>query len=136
MATYIKVFVEKADDGTYWGTTQDIPGVVSTFGNSLQELKQNLKIAFDDYIEVAESENEDWVAEVKKRKGFVYHMDMKSFFKLVPEVKITAIAEKAHINASLMRQYVTGRANASEYRVRQIEKAIHELGEELLSVSF
>lgn len=135
MENEVKVYVEKASDGTYWGTTQNIPGVVSAYGNSLKELKKNLKVAFEDYIEVAESEKEDWVDDVKN-KDFVYQMDMKSFFKLVPEVKITAIAEKARINTSLMRQYVTGKANASEDRVKQIEKAIHELGEELLSVSF
>jgi hypothetical protein len=34
-----------------------------------------------------------------------------------------------------MRQYATGKANASEQRAKQIEKAIHELGKDLLSVS-
>ena len=44
----IKVFVEKAEDGTYWGTTQNIPGVVTAYGNSLEELKVNFRAAFDD----------------------------------------------------------------------------------------
>lgn len=35
-----------------------------------------------------------------------------------------------------MRQYVSGKAAASEERVKLIEKAIHELGRELQSVSF
>lgn len=35
----------------------------------------------------------------------------------------------------LLRQYATGKANASEKRAKQIEKAIHELSKELLSVS-
>jgi len=29
-------------------------------------LKKNLKFAFDDYLEVAEEEKEDWVQDVKK----------------------------------------------------------------------
>lgn len=57
------------------------------------------------------------------------------FFKLLPEVKISSIAKKARINESLMWQYATGKANASEERAKQIEKAFHELGEELLSIS-
>ncbi|MGY5847887.1 hypothetical protein ACW6QP_10760 [Salegentibacter sp. HM20] len=65
---------------------------------------------------------------------FEYQLDIASFFKLLP-IKISAIAEKTGINPSLMRQYATGKANASEDRARQIEKAIHELGEDLLSVS-
>ncbi|WP_335966679.1 type II toxin-antitoxin system HicB family antitoxin [Galbibacter sp. PAP.153] len=136
MKQLIQVYVEKADDGTYWGTTQNIPGVVTAYGNSLEELKENLKAAFEDYLEVAEEEKEDWLNDVKQMDEFVYKMDLSSFFRLIPEVKISAIAEKANINTSLLRQYVTGKSNPSEERVKQIEKAIHELGEELLSVSF
>lgn len=61
----LKVLVEKGDDGTYWGTTQNVPGVISTFGNSLEELKANTQAAFADYIETAEQCKEDWVREVK-----------------------------------------------------------------------
>ncbi|MBZ9728593.1 type II toxin-antitoxin system HicB family antitoxin [Salegentibacter sp. JZCK2] len=44
----VEIYVEKAEDGTYWGSSQNIPGGISAFGNSLDELKQNLKIAFQD----------------------------------------------------------------------------------------
>ena len=131
----VKIYVEKADDGTYWGTTQNVPGSVSSYGNSLEELKNELKRAFDDYVEVAEEAGEDWVDSLKNIKGFEYVLDIPSFFKLLPQLKISSIAKKAHINESLMRQYATGKANASEKRAKQIEKAVHELGEELLSVS-
>ncbi len=63
-------------------------------------------------------------------------MDLQGFFHLIPEVKISAIGRKAGINESLIRQYVSGKAVASEKRVKHIEKAIHELGRELQSVSF
>ena len=55
----IQVYGEKAEDGSFWGTTQNIPGVVSTYGNSLEELKRNLEQAFRDYLEVAEDLKED-----------------------------------------------------------------------------
>lgn len=29
----VKVFVEKAEDGTYWGTAQNVPGAVTAYGN-------------------------------------------------------------------------------------------------------
>lgn len=132
----IEVYVEKHDDGTYWGTTQNVPGLVSAYGNSMEELKKNLLVAFQDYIEVAELENEDWVNEIKDIKTFTYQVDVQSFFRLIPEVKISALAKKAGINESLMRQYATGKANASEERMKEIEKAVHELGKELLSISF
>lgn len=134
MKKTIEVYVEKAEDGTYRGSTQNIPGGVTACGHNLEELKENLKIAFEDYLEVAKEENEEWMDSVKELKTFEYNLDIQSFFKLLP-VKISAIAEKAGINPSLMRQYATGKANASEQRAKQIEKAIHELGKDLLSVS-
>lgn len=136
MKNSIQVFIEKADDGTYWGTTLNLPGVISAFGNSLEELKKNLQSAFADYIEVAEEEKEKWVPDVKKLENWEYKMDLQALFYLIPEIKISAIGKKAKINESLMRQYVTGKATASEERMRVIENAIHELGAELQAVSF
>lgn len=109
----IEVYIEKANDGTYWGSTQNLPGGVSTYGNSLDELKQNLKAAFKDYLEVGRELNEDWVAEIEKLTEFEYQLDITSSFRLLP-IKISAIAEKTGINPSLMRQYATGKANVSE----------------------
>ncbi len=131
----IVVHVERADDGTYWGTSQNVPGVVTAFGNSLEELKESFAQAFVDYVEVAKDINEPWAEEVEQMKEFSFKLDLQSFFKLVPEIKINAIASKAGINASLLRQYATGKANASEERAKEIEKAVHQLGKELLSVS-
>lgn len=132
----IKVLVERHDDGTYWGTTQNVPGVVSSFGETLEELKENLQTAFDDYVEVAEEEGEKWVKEVKKINEWDYNMNIQAFFDLIPEVKISAIGKKAGINESLMRQYARGKAAVSEDRMKLIEKSVHDLGKELTSVSF
>ena len=132
----IHVYVEKADDGTYWGTSQNIPGVVTTFGTSLTELKANFSQAFADYLEVATETSEPWLPQVQHSTDFTFELDLTSFFKLVPEVKISALAQKAGINASLLRQYATGKARASEARAKQIENAIHQLGRELLTVGF
>ena len=135
MMNTVKVYVEKAEDGTYWGTTENVPGVVSACGDSLEALKHNMQQAFTEYLQVAKSEGEEWVKDIMSVAGFEYRLDIPSFFKLLPELKISLLARKAGINESLMRQYATGKANASEKRAKQIEKAIHELGEELLSVS-
>ena len=132
----VKVFVEKADDGTYWGTTQNLPGVVSAFGDTLEELKGNIKVAVDDYIETAQELEENWIDKVLPVQGYEFKMNIESFFHLVPQVKITAIARRAKINPSLMRQYATGRATVSEERLKLIQGTIHELGKELQSVTF
>ena len=52
------------------------------------------------------------------------------------KVKVSNIANKANINPSLLRQYKTGKVKASEEQAKKVLKAMHELGKELLSVSF
>ena len=131
----IEVFVEKAEDGTYWGTSQNFEGIVSTFGNSLEELKANFEEAFSDHMEVAKDTGEAYADEYEKAK-FSYSMDLSSFFDLVPELKISSIAKKANMNESLLRQYKNGLATASQEQAKKIEQAVHELGRELLSVHF
>lgn len=131
----INVYVEKAKDDIYWGTSTNAPGVVSAYGVSLSELKKNFEQAYSDYIETAKEMDEDWVNDFAN-PNLVYELDLQEFFKLVPEISMTGIAQKANINKSLLRQYATGKANASEKRLKEIEDAVHELGQELLSVSF
>jgi len=130
----IEVVVERHYDGTFWGTTQNIPGVVTAFGASLDELKKNLEQAFLEYVAAAAELGEAWIEEVRTRKEWAFYMNMQALFALVPEVKISAIARRAGINESLMRQYATGKAVVSEDRLRYIEQTIHDLGRELQTV--
>jgi predicted RNase H-like HicB family nuclease len=136
MQKNVNVSVEKHKDGTYWGTTSNIPGVVSAFGCNLSELKESITLAYKDYYELAEELEEDFLKNIVKNPTFKYHLDIKSVFELLPEVKISNIAEKAGINTSLLRQYKTGKKTASEEQANKVLKALHELGQELLSVSF
>ena len=130
----IEVVVERHYDGTFWGTTQNIPGVVTAFGASLDELKKNIEQAFLEYVAAAAELGEAWIEEVRTRKEWAFYMNMQALFELVPEVKISAIARRAGINESLMRQYATGKAVVSEDRLRYIEQTIHDLGRELQTV--
>ena len=136
MGSLINVSVEKHKDGTYWGVTQNIPGVVTAFGATLSELKDNLITAYNDYYELAVELKEDYLDEISKTASFKYQLDLKSIFDLLPEVKISNIADKAGINASLLRQYKTGSKEASEEQANKVLGALHDLGKELLSVSF
>lgn len=132
----INVYVEKHDDGTYWGSTQNIPGGVTAFGNTLAELKINLKEAYRDYYDLAVELKETYINQLDINPDFNYKLDLQSVFVLLPEIKISNIAEKAKVNASLLRQYKTGKAEASEEQAQKVLSAIHQLGQELLSISF
>ncbi len=128
------IYVEKHEDGTYWGTTQNFEGIVSSYGSTMEELKANIADAFADNLEIAQELGEDYASQYEHVK-FTYKLNLKSFFDLVREVKISNIAEKAGINPSLLRRYKLGET-ASEEQLKKIETAVHRLGEELLSVAF
>ena len=132
----MNVFVGKHKDGTYWGTVTEVPGVVASYGNTLSELKSNVEQAYADYYELAVDLKEDYVVNLEKKPDFTYLLNLKNIFHLLPEVKVSNIANKANINPSLLRQYKTGKAQASEEQAKKVLNAMHELGKELLSVSF
>ncbi len=131
----IQIFVEKHKDGTYWGTSQNFEGIISSFGDTFEELQDNFKTAFTDHIELAKELEESYANDYEK-VTFDYEMDLTAFFELVPELKISSIAKKANINQSLLRQYKTGNKTASTEQLYKIQTAIHNLGKELLSVHF
>ena len=110
MSKKIQVYVEKSNDGSYWGTSQNYEGIVSTFGNSLEELKQNFQTAFADNLEIAKEIGEPYANDYNNVE-FIYKMDLSSFFNLIPELKISSIAKKAGLNESLVRQYKNGLAS-------------------------
>ena len=132
----MKVSVEKHEDGTYWGTVTEVPGVVTSFGATLAKLKINLEQAYADYYALAVELEEEFVQEIEAKPDFVYLLNLKNIFQLLPEVKVSNIAKKANINPSLLRQYKTGKTEASEEQAKKVLKAMHQLGEELLSITF
>ncbi len=51
-------------------------------------------------------------------------------------VKIGAVAKEAGINASLLRQYLSGVKRPSVEQVRRVEDALHRVGQRLMDVRF
>ena len=131
----IEVSIEKSKDNNYWGTSQNFDGIVTTFGDSLEELISNFEKAFADHMELANDLGESY-ANKYNNVEFDYKMNLTSFFELVPELKISSIAKKANMNESLLRQYKNGLTTASPEQTKKIQEAVHELGRELLSVQF
>ena len=135
MKKIIEVFVEKNSDGSYWGTSQNFEGLVTTSGESLEELQVNFKSAFADNLEIAKEFEEEYANDYND-VDFEYKMDLSSFFELVPELKISSIAKRANMNESLVRRYKSGKETVTEEQANKILNAIHDLGRELLTVKF
>jgi hypothetical protein len=66
---------------------------------------------------------------------FEIQYDLTALFEQFNYLKITAIAEKAKLNATLLRQYVTGIKNASPKQAKKVEDAIQKIGRELANIA-
>lgn len=132
----IKVNVEKSADGVYWGTTQNIPGIVTADGVDLNALKKNLHEALELYIETAKDIDDKQILKLLSEGiDFEYHLELSEIFKRLKVINKSAFAERIGISPSLLRQYsVKKDMYISEERVKKIEKELHLLGQELQSI--
>jgi hypothetical protein len=55
---------------------------------------------------------------------------------LYPEINVGRFAEKAGINAGLLRNYINGFKKPSKEREQQVLQQIHQLGQEFVAVEF
>lgn len=131
----IKVQIEKSSDGRYYGTTQNIPGVVVADGDNLDDLKDELKKAVELYLEVAEDYDTDTFQKLQNGFEFEYDIDISELFSIFGVLNKSKFAERIGINPSLFRNYTTKKDTyISEKRAKEIERGLHQLGEELLTL--
>ena len=63
---------------------------------------------------------------------YKHKYDLSALFDVFSFLKISNVAEIAGINASLLRQYVTGNKQASAAQAKKVEGAIQKLGKALI----
>ena len=127
------LIIEKTDK-EYWVTVKELSGVYS-IGTSIDEAIANTKIAISEYLEDIPEGLDVPEMFVNKNIQFKIQYDLESLFEKFNFLNKTAIAEKAGINASLVRQYSKGLAHASEKQKSKIINAIHELATDLLAAT-
>lgn len=131
----IKVKVEKDTDGLFWGYSEEITGLISATGETLDDLKKNFEEALKQTIDVAD---ELEMTAYKKYAGKIdleYELDITELFEKIEFLNKTAVAKRLNINPSLFRNYTSKKeVYISEKRAKEIEKGIHDLGKELIAV--
>jgi predicted RNase H-like HicB family nuclease len=109
---------------------------INSWGTNIEEVKGNFDIAIKEYIEVCKEEGfEVNPSELLSRYELEYKFDLGTLFDYFSFVNVSALANKLGINGSLMRKYKKGLAFASDAQRKRIEKGLHQIGQELLSVS-
>ena len=116
----IKLLIEKSGN-ELWGSVKVNGNLIYDVANSIASLKKKLKTAV---LEIENVEIQD----------FDVSYDLTTFFEQHSYLNISDIAKYAEINQALMRQYAAGVKYPSEDRVKQIEKAIRQIGKDLTKV--
>ncbi|GAB3803059.1 hypothetical protein GCM10028819_32370 [Spirosoma humi] len=132
----LKVVIEKDDTDEIGGSIQS-PGhfLLTTVGNSEQEVIDNLKALVADFIAHEGINYAEWNGVDAYKITYEVEYDLTSFFALFGELKINRIAKLAGINETLLRQYASGFKTASADQVAKVQKAIHQLAERLAKVT-
>ncbi len=126
------VVLEQTDTG-FSAYIPELP-ITCTTGANLEEVEINMHEALELYLEVLLIENKPIPSKFNKEIEFDYRLDIQDFFRLFAPVKQTAVALKAGINPSLLRQYARGIKHPSLEQAKRIEAAVHQLGRELLKI--
>ena len=130
----LTIILEKGND-ELWGRI-DTPGsfLLTTVGNSMEEVTANLRDLVADFLENEGKELPEWQGISESDITYQFEYDMTAIFDVFNAIKMSAIAASAGINPSLVRQYATGKKHPSERQAKRIEMAIQELGSRLMHV--
>ena len=108
-----------------------------SYGDTLEEAKNDFEKFPQEYINVSKETGKAIPPELNNGNlEFEYVYDLSGFFAHYNFISPTKVARRIGINTSLMRQYALGNTYVSFSKKKQIENEIHNIGKELLSVTF
>ncbi|PKP47002.1 MAG: XRE family transcriptional regulator [Bacteroidetes bacterium HGW-Bacteroidetes-12] len=129
MKKTIKIIVEKAAEG-FTAYIPDLPGCVS-FGNSLDEVKSNIKEAIQFQIEGMKEDGELIPLNLQGDFNVELKLDVAQVFNLYQSINASGFAKRIGMNKSLLIQYVNGIKKPSERQAKRILEGIVDFGKEL-----
>ncbi len=131
----VKVIIEK-NETELWARIEGIGLFMPiTVGHSTKEVQNNLILLIEDYLQHEGANDAAWNHVNVEKLQFEFTYDVQAFFQEFSFLKQTKIAELAGLNPSLVRQYAAGVKHPSPDQAMKIEKAVHQLAQNLQTVS-
>lgn len=118
----LTLIIEKAEEG-FWGRVEYDDNLITEEAPSVAALEESMHKLLFDFHQVP-------VGSV----AFEYKYDLTELFDKFKEINVTKLADRAGLNQSLLRQYVSGAKYPSLEQAKKIEMAIHQLGHDLIKV--
>ncbi|RXK81465.1 MerR family transcriptional regulator [Filimonas effusa] len=131
----LQVIIEKGDDvyaGRVEGRKDFLP---VTMADDIPGVLQNLKELIEDYKKHEGKGDKFWDKINVENLEFDLVYDLQVFFQEHEYLNIAAIARRAGMNETLLRQYARGYKFPSAEQAKRIEAIVHSIASELQSVS-
>jgi predicted RNase H-like HicB family nuclease len=125
--------IERGKDGRFGIFTPDINSTIIGEGATVAEAKSDFENSVREILQFYKEDGKPIPDELKDIE-FEYRYDIASMFDYYDWINVTRFARRAGINASLMRQYKTGKAYISGAQIDRIESTLHSLGKEMAAI--
>jgi predicted RNase H-like HicB family nuclease len=126
--------IEKGNDGTFGIFTPDINHTIIGEGNTVEEAKADFENSVKEMI-LSYTERGMQIPNELKDIEFEYKYDVSAIFDEIDCINMTKFAKRIGINANLLRQYKMGNTYISDAQKMKIERGLHNLGNQLLTLS-
>jgi predicted RNase H-like HicB family nuclease len=131
--TTLHAVIEKAD-ANYSAYVEELTGVGGV-GDTLDEVKTSLEEALVVLKEACIDYGDPIPEELQGEYQIVFRMDTKSFLQMYCKIFTKSALERlTGINQKQLWHYANGLSKPRPAQVKKIERALHQLGEELLSL--
>ena len=127
----LKIVIEKSSD-SFGAYAQDVNGIYGA-GDTLAEVKQSINDAIDNIKTFGEKD----IPEILKEDiELVFVFETQSFLEYYDSIFTrAALSRLTGINEKQLGHYMQGLHKPRKDKAEKIEKVLHNLGEELLSVA-
>lgn len=126
--------IERGKDGTFGIFTPDLEKhTIIGDGASVAEAKEDFENSVKEMVEIYTSQGLEVPAELDGIE-FEFKYDIASVFDYYKFINVSKFAQMVGINASLMRQYKTGKQYISENQVAKIEDGLHAIANEIAAI--
>lgn len=127
------VILERTATG-YSAYLPALPGCIST-GATVADIKNNIREAVEFHIEGMRIEDLPIPEEFEQEFDLAFKMDVASLFEWFSGILTkSGVSRITGMNQSLISQYVSGIKTPSSKQTKKIERALHNLGQELLEI--
>ena len=135
MAQEIIVRIGKTENN-YAACVEGLDGFVCT-ADTFEELKKEVSEGIEFHINGLREDNDPVPEVFESDYVLVYKWDVESLLEYYRGIFTKSALERiTGINQTQLGHYAAGRSKPRIPQVKKIEKALHQLGEELISISF